>query len=162
MDECGEHLRVSDKSEAEGGEAPDGDDFGDFVERDEGVGPAVAGAEDIPGAENGSVEAAVEEELFAVAADVDIGAHDGSGMGDADIEEVVGAGGAGGLEGGLERSLVDGAELSGFGGAGVRDTGEVDVGAVGGDGAEERDDVEGVSRDRGAAEGEFSDGLGTG
>jgi hypothetical protein len=162
VEERGEHLLMSDEAEAEGGGAPGGYLFGEFVERNENVRPAVAGTEDIPGTEDGGVEAAIEEQELAVPANVDIGAHDRRGLGNADIDEETGAGGLGGLEGGLEGPLVDGTELGGFGGAWVCDTGEMDIDTAGGDRGEEGSGVEGVTGDGCAAGGEFLDRLGAG
>src|ERR1043165_7620678 len=50
-DERGDHLRVRDEAEAQRRLALRGQALHEFVEREEQVGPAVAGAEDVPGPE---------------------------------------------------------------------------------------------------------------
>jgi hypothetical protein len=81
---------------------------------------------------------------------------------DGHIDKVFGAGGAGSGKRGFKRGLVDGFELRRFGWAGVSDSGQMDVGGLGGDGLLERRNVEGVAGNGRAAEGKFTDGLGAG
>lgn len=93
MEECVKHLLVSDEAKAEGGGSPCGDVLGEFVEGEKGVGPEVAGPEDVPRAENGGGDAARLESLFAGATNADIGLHDGGRVGNRHVDEVAGAGG---------------------------------------------------------------------
>ena len=50
--------------------------------------PAVAGAEDIERADEGGVQAGLPDEALAFGADGDVGAHDGGGLGDAEVNEM--------------------------------------------------------------------------
>jgi len=78
----------------------------------------VAGAKDVPRAENGGVWTATFQPLLAFAADFDVFAQDGRGLSDADVNEMVGFRRQGALKRSFEGGLINGAEFGGFAGLG--------------------------------------------
>src|SRR6185295_5314792 len=94
-----ESLAERYEAEAAGGFGGGRHSFREGVERGEQVGPVVAGAEDVPGADEGAAEAGRGEPAFAFGADGPVGTHYGGRMGDAQVDDVRQARGPGHLGG---------------------------------------------------------------
>src|SRR6185312_8696254 len=62
--------------------------LGEPVHRNEEPRPAMAGAENVPGAEDGGVQTGGADGFFAPRSRRDISVHGGRGMGDADVDEM--------------------------------------------------------------------------
>jgi hypothetical protein len=75
--------------------------FGQFVKWQQEVRPAMAWTENVPGAEYGGVQGALLNADFTLTADLDVLAHQGRRLRDADVYEVPGFCGQGGLQGGF-------------------------------------------------------------
>lgn len=83
FDEGGEGLVNCQEAEALGAFAGGGDSLGDPIDGREEDGPTVAGAEDVPRAEDGDGQGGFAEEAFCFGADLLVNLHDGGGLGDA-------------------------------------------------------------------------------
>lgn len=133
LDQREDELVQRNQAQAQGCGAGEGESLAHLVERQKRVGPAVSGAEDVPGAEDGGIEMLLLDPLFALGANGDVVLHDGkgSGLGDAEIDEMrhseFGAGG----DGFPGRDQVNGAKLGGFRRGTVKDANHVDEGIGG-------------------------------
>src|SRR5689334_20536141 len=134
VDQSADHLRASDKAEAAGALAGKGNKFGEFIEGEQQVRPAVARTEDVPGAENGGVEASLADERFTAGAHGDVSLHHGRGVGDADVDEVANAGAAGSFDRDFSGSKVNTLKFGGLEGTGMGNTDEMDEGVAATDG----------------------------
>ena len=88
----------------------------------------MAGAKDIPGPEDGRVEAAFFDGLLALGAHLDKSFHHRGRMGNADVNKVGNRGGGRDLDGFETGFEIYFDELAGFGGARVGNTDELDKG----------------------------------
>ncbi len=79
--------------------AYEGEKFHYLVNGQQRVGPVVSGAEDVPGAEDGCAEAAGSDQILAFGAHGDVGLHHGSGVSDAQVDEMRDAEFSGGVDG---------------------------------------------------------------
>src|SRR5262245_4190679 len=153
LHERADDLVEGDEAQAAGALRRRGDAREEGVDREQRVSPAVAGAENVPRAEDRGGETEAANHLLAAGADPPVRLHDGSGVGDAHVHEVADRASADGLDRCYGGGVVDRAELLRLRGRGVRDADEVHEGVGGSDAVAERGGVESVRGNGGAAGG---------
>ena len=117
----------------------------------ETVGPAMAGAEYVPGAKDGGGNPAGTDARLSSLAHGNISPHDWSGLGHADVDKMSDASRECRCQRGVERGQVHVPEACGFGRAGMRCANEMDECVGGRDGAGEGGWIKSVpDDDRGA------------
>jgi len=114
LNERQDQLVESHQTEAQAGGAREREPLAHLVEGQQRVGPAVAWSEDVPGAEDGGIETAFLDHLFAFGADGDVVLHKGSRVGDAEIDEMMDAEFGASVDSLAGRDQVNGAKRSGF------------------------------------------------
>jgi hypothetical protein len=100
--------------------------LGQPVDRQQRYGPAMAGADDVPGTQNGAGNAAGAEQGFAFGAHCQISVHQRGRLGDAEINEMLHRHVASRRDGGLQRGEVDLPEGSGLSRTGMGDADQMD------------------------------------
>src|SRR5215471_6969606 len=83
-----DHLIEGDQAKPLSASSRERKPFRNLVKRDEGRWPAVAGAQNIPGAEDGGIQVSFPDQVFALAAHGDVGLHHRSRMRHAEVDEV--------------------------------------------------------------------------
>src|SRR5258705_535990 len=118
-------------------------------------------AKDVPGPQDRGGQAGLRNRALARRSHLDIGVHHGRWMRDADVDEMLGASAAGGLNRGEDRWQVDTLKLRGFLRRRMRRADEMDDRVRGGDSSGKGGRVQRIADDRRRARGNPPRRLGT-
>lgn len=133
LDERQNQLVKSNQAEAQSGLPGERKPLTYLVERQQSVGPAVSGAEHVPGLEDRGIEIPVLNHLLALGPHGDVVPSDRSRVGDAEIDEMMDAefgANVNGFSGGVQ---INGAKFTGCGRSGMRRANQMDEGVGGAD-----------------------------